>query len=594
MYSLVMFNSQMNLSSSKSLPRFRSIIFPLIIIVAAFIAYYNSFYCAWHLDDFHAIVDYDYDSISLWRLILLRKQRSFGFVTFFLNYKLCGYNVLGWHIVNFIIHVINSLLIYLITCRLFIQTEILENHPQKKLFGYVTALVIAVIFAVHPIQTSAVTYIVQRIELLGTMFIFLSFYFFLLLFSTKKMSSKVLLGFCGFICIALGALTKETIVVAPVLMGAYIVIVKLKSWKSRLLVILFTSIAAIAVAVAALIMFKAITFSPALHFSAKPFEVLWHDAGESPIVYYSTQIRVLLRFLRLCIFPYGQCVEFWMNPSTSLTNLHVLFASAIHLSIIGFALFMWRKRPFILFGIFWFYIFMMPSSILPNGIFEHRLYAALAGLLIAIFIPIGYELLNHPLRIRKTAGIISLSLVACLIISFIFMSRLRNNVWKSEYSLWRECATISPNNWRANVNYGYALLNRGKYNDAKFYLEKSFNQKSNVWAVANNLGLLYSYINDIDGSIRMFEHGLKLKPKNRLLKANLGACYLEKGRISKGTNLLFSARTKESFITLGNYFLQKRNYNEALKCYERVLKKYPDDVDALAGKQAILKLKVIR
>ena len=565
--------------------------FPLIIIATAFIAYYNSFYCAWHLDDFHAIVDYDYDSITLWKLILLRKQRAFGFITFFLNYKLCGYNVLGWHVVNFIIHVINSILIYAIACRLFIETEILENHPQKKLFGYITALVIATIFAVHPIQTSAVTYIVQRIELLGAMFVFLSFYFFLLFISTKKISSKILLAGGGLICIALGALTKETIVVAPVLMGAYIVIVKLKSWKKRLLVILFTSIAAIVIVIFALVMFKAISFSNGIHFSTKPFEVLWKDAGESPVVYYSTQIRVLTRFLRLCIFPYEQCVEFWVKPSTSFANWQVIIASAIHLSIIGFALFMWRKRPFILFGILWFYIFIMPSSILPNGVFEHRLYAALAGLLIAIFIPIGYELLNQPLRIRKTAGIISLCLVSCIILSFIFMSQLRNRVWKSEYSLWKECATISPNNWRANVNYGYALLNHGKYDKAKIYLEKSFNQKSNVWAVAVNLGLCYSYLNDINGGIKMFEYGLKLKPQNRLLKANLGACYLEKGLINKGTNLLYSARTKESFITLGNYFLQKKDYDEAIKCYNRVLKKYPDDIDALAGKQACNKLR---
>ena len=407
----------------------------------------------------------------------------------------------------------------------------------------------------------------------------------------KKISSKIIFGVGGLLCIAFGAITKETIVVAPILMGAYIVIVRLKSWKSRLPVILFTSAAAILLVIFALIMFKAITFSPSLHFSAKPFEILWRDTGESPIVYYSTQIRVLVRFLRLCIFPYGQCVEFWISPSTSFTNFQVILASGIHLSIIGFALFMWRRQPFILFGIFWFYIFLMPSSILPNGIFEHRIYTALAGLLFAIFIPIGYELLNQPLRMRKAVGIISLTLIASLILCFIFMSHLRNKIWKSEYSLWRECTTTSPNNWRANVNYGYALLNQGKYIDAKYYLEKSFQQKSNVWAVANNLGLLYSYINDIDGSIRMFEYGLKLKPQNRMLKGNLGACYLQKGLITKGTNLLYKARTPESFVTLGNYFLNKGNYDEALKCYERVLKKYPDDIDALAGKQACIRLR---
>jgi tetratricopeptide (TPR) repeat protein len=112
---------------------------------------------------------------------------------------------------------------------------------------------------------------------------------------------------------------------------------------------------------------------------------------------------------------------------------------------------------------------------------------------------------------------------------------------------------------------------------------------ANVWAVANNLGLLYSHLNNLDGSVNMFEYGLKLKPNNRLLKANLGACYLEKGLIDKGTNLLYSARTLESFLTLGNYFLSVKNYNEAVKCYNRVLKIYPNNVEALAGKQAAMK-----
>ena len=569
-------------------------IFPIIITLGALAAYLNSFYCEWHLDDFHAIVDFDYDATNLWNLFLLRKQRALGFATFFLNYKLCGYNNLPcWHLVNLLIHTVNSLLLYLIALRLFIREEVARAHPQAKLFGEYTALVIALIFAVHPLQTSAVTYVTQRIELLGAFFIFLSFYFFLLILSAKNTYRKITFALCLSAAIALGGLTKETIVVAPLLMGAYFVIVKLKCWKKRIIVILCASCAALIIAAGALIMFKALTFSPAPHLTLKPFEVLWRDAAQSPAVYYSTQPRVLSRFLRLCVFPYGQCVEYWMQPSASFVEWRACASFALHLTIIIFALAIWRKRPFFLFGIFWLYICLLPSSILPNGIFEHRIYAALAGLLIAVFIPIGYELLNLPLRTRKSVGILSVCLAGMLILCFIFMSHLRNKTWKSEYSLWRECAALAPNNWRANVNYGYALLNRGELQKAKYYLEKSFAQKSNVWAVANNLGLLYSYLNDIDGSIKMFEYGLKLKPRNRLLKANLGACYLEKGLINKGTNLLYSARTRESIITLGNYFLKKRKYKEALKCYDRVLKKYPNDADALAGKAACQKALMI-
>jgi len=156
--------------------------------------------------------------------------------------------------------------------------------------------------------------------------------------------------------------------------------------------------------------------------------------------------------------------------------------------------------------------------------------------------------------------------------------------------LWSEGVNKYPENWRANANYGFALLNNDRLKESGKYLEKSFQLKSNVNLVANNLGLYYYYIGQMKKCAETFNYALKLKPKNRMLMGNLGAVYLSMGEINKGTNLLEKARTPESFITLGDYHFKTGDLSNSLECFERVLKKYPDEEDAEIGRKKVLEI----
>lgn len=85
-------------------------------------------------------------------------------LTFAINYAIGGLNVAGYHIVNLAIHITNGILIYFLIFLTLARNGSLKPKAKK------LAIYAAFLFAVHPIQTQSVTYIVQRMEMLASMF----------------------------------------------------------------------------------------------------------------------------------------------------------------------------------------------------------------------------------------------------------------------------------------------------------------------------------------------------------------------------------------------------------------------------------------
>ena len=100
------------------------------------------------------------------------KRRYIGFLTFALNYRLHGFNVAGYHFVNIFAHICSALLLYFFIILTF-RTPYLRNSAIKDYERHI-ALFTALLFACHPLQTQAVTYIWQRVTSLCTMFYLLS------------------------------------------------------------------------------------------------------------------------------------------------------------------------------------------------------------------------------------------------------------------------------------------------------------------------------------------------------------------------------------------------------------------------------------
>ena len=103
-------------------------------------------------------------------------KRFIGYLSFALNYKAHGLDVRGYHITNLLIHIINGILLYSLVMLTFRTPWFSDSYLNDK--SRVVALFSALLFVSHPVQTQAVTYIVQRFASLATMFYLMSLVFY--------------------------------------------------------------------------------------------------------------------------------------------------------------------------------------------------------------------------------------------------------------------------------------------------------------------------------------------------------------------------------------------------------------------------------
>jgi tetratricopeptide (TPR) repeat protein len=215
------------------------------------------------------------------------------------------------------------------------------------------------------------------------------------------------------------------------------------------------------------------------------------------------------------------------------------------------------------FGLVWFYLFLAPSSsLLPNGIYEHRLYGPLFGILVAVFIPLGVEIIDQPARYRRALASIALSLAAFLIICFCFLTYIRNQVWRDDLTLWEDAVKKSPGSWRAQSNYGNQLMEQNKYFEAYPYIERGYALNSNIVGTAVNLGVCRYYIGDVDGSIEVLEYALGLQSNVEDLR----------GLVVEYLCVIYLDKAKKCIAA--------HNYETALSCINRVLTLQPENPEA--------------
>ena len=128
----------------------------IVLILWTLLIYSNSFNAAFVMDDRRVIND-DIDEQSLPEF---GEARTLVDATFAFNYSIWELDPFSYHIFNFAVHLINSILVVILVILLF-SLPALKKHPleqSKRLLG----LSVGFLFASHPLQTMAVTYVIQR------------------------------------------------------------------------------------------------------------------------------------------------------------------------------------------------------------------------------------------------------------------------------------------------------------------------------------------------------------------------------------------------------------------------------------------------
>jgi tetratricopeptide (TPR) repeat protein len=482
----------------------------LLVLTAA--AYWNSFDAPFVFDDLLTIqtnsrVQFG-DALrpSIWT------TRPVLYLTFAINYALHGQQVWGYHLVNFILHFLNGILVFLIAQHIFRRCASGETEART------WALLAAAFFVVHPVQTESVTYISSRSELLST-----AFYGFAFLCFLKRDPRKI--GFFWSLIVAalflLGLFAKETVISLPAVLLAYDFLFFsdgsfrgiLYRWRFYITFVI-GGIAAAYFLVTALLQHAIGTANS-------------HVTGWQ---YFLTELRVIVIYLRLLVLPVGLNLDHDFRLSNSLLEFPV---AASILAVIGFFVFAWhlrRRQPVISFSILWFFITLAPTSSfisIPDVISEHRLYLPLMGISLAFPLLVGYVAALLKPKIRLSVAAASTTLLFVLLIGTV----RRNEVWRSEISLWDDVIAKSPHKARPYNNLGRAYFNRGQFDRALAVAQRGVQNVEDVMdrlAFQQFMGNTYIQMHRYEEAAALFRETVKVEDKHLASTAynNIGVAYV--------------------------------------------------------------------
>ena len=480
----------------------------LILAGAAVLAYSDSFGCHFILDDGPGI-EGNPSIRSLWPLwnVLRPPRRTFltGHplvnLSFALNYAVSALNVWSYHVVNLLIHVLSGLTLYGVVRRSFAWPSMRARYDRQ---AAGTALVCALIWLVHPLQTEAVTYIARRRESMMGMFFLLTVYCAVRGWQSAKPKRWHILAVTA--CAAGGA-SEGTIIVAPLLVLAYDLVFVHAGVREALRrsVWLYAGLAACTVAMA---------------FFMVPRSEWAHAAGAvafTPLEYALSQSKAISHYVRLALWPRPLCLDYWWQASTFSEALPSVIAL---LSLAAVSVHLLRKRHPAGLAACWFFATLAPTSSivpLPDIISEHRMYLPLAGLVVlAVF---GGQAALQRLgrragraRMPAYTGLLAVCLVVALYTSVTFR---RNQDYRTDISIWEDTVAKQPDNPRARYCLGTCLGNVGKFRRAVPHLREAARMSPDFPDGYFNLGVALAQSGRVQEAIASFEHVLRLNPRDR-------------------------------------------------------------------------------
>ena len=549
----------------------------LLVIIAGTIVYSNTFQVPFVLDDQSSIVnniaiqkpDNVFHAYKLGLKFL--RNRLVVFLTFALNYHFGGLNVTGYHVVNLLIHLVTAILAYALLRLTFrtpyFQAEESGLEPPKTFYSSLLTpynfipLFGALLFVVHPLQTQSVTYIVQRMASLATMFYLLSMVLYVQarllaqnakgrMQNTENKNSlhgrreniKSWLFIAGSTLAAvLGMKTKEIAFTLPLAIVLYEIFFFRGAWKRRLLFLL--PLLATLPIIPLGIMTIGGTSEDIISTAGEQLRV---SSSLSRLDYLFTQFRVIVTYLRLLVLPVNQNLDYDYPVFTTFLTLPVFLSFLLLAFIFGLGIYLFYRSRFSLqpafrlisFGIIWFFLTLsVESSLVPikDVIMEHRLYLPLFGAATA-FATIFY------LLVEKLTGPSSgklLLLSATLLAAMLSVSTYqRNHIWGDPVRLWQDVVAKSPNKARPINNLGKALEGVGRRDEAFRAFSRAITLEPGYYKAYYNLADLYLVSDQPEKALLLLQTAIRLNPDFTEAYVSAGAALMRAGKFREVTTFL--------------------------------------------------------
>ena len=428
---------------------------PALLAAAVVIGYANALFGAFQFDDYNVIVGSSpVHSVDAWLASLGSGLRPLLKLTYALNW-MASPAPAGFHVFNVLVHLVNAGLVYALA-KDFCQRCMAQRDGQW--IAFATALM----FALHPVHTEAVTYVSGRSSSLMTMFYLAALWTYARFTQAQKSESLRLASLCLF---ALALAVKESAMMLPLALLAWEWVyrtpwrtVASRQWPYWLVA-----------GVAALALMLHPGYSTLMWNS-----VHLRGLGDS----FLTQLAGATALLGKLLWPAALNID----PELPLID----DASAMLPHIAGLLLLLalaWRSRasrPWISLGLIWAMVhLLLLNTLFPrvDGVNERQLYWADWGL----FLMVAAEI---ELRLTRALARASLALLACALIA---VTIARNEVYRSEISLWEDTVSKSRNKARAYNNLGYAYSLAGRDDEAGNAYREALRLDPDYGKATNNL-----------------------------------------------------------------------------------------------------------
>lgn len=576
------------------------------LFLFSIIIYSNILNAPFVFDDFSSIVYNPAVKSLKSALVGISENRYLGNLSFAFNYAVAGLIPFGYHVTNVLIHAANALLVYSLITLTFLTPALSGTRLSSRFIALATAF----IFVVHPIQTQAVSYIVQRFTSLATFFYLLSLIFYvkarLDFIETKNFSSKRHLGyyFMAVFSAICAMKTKEIAFTLPfaVLLYEIYFFGNRGKIKQRILYLipLFLTLLVIPLNMLDL------TASSSVGDIVENFDNVTKDTWVtlSRPEYLYTQFRVIATYLRLLVLPVRQNLDYDYHASKAFFSGDVIVSFSFLVFLFVSALLLFKKNRLMSFGILWFFLTLsVESSIIPikDVIVEHRVYLPSVGFFLVVMACLDQMISQQKVKI---------SVIALLVLILSFFTYQRNTVWASEETLWKDVIAKSPYNARAYGSLGTVYKKRGEHDKALELYEKSmslgkafpevflhlgdiyydrkeydravqylnealkidFSTKVRL-GILNKLGRTYGKLGESEKAVQYFREAIRRYPESTTVYNNLGVLYARTGQLDKAIETFQEAlrikERKDIYYNLANIYKEKGDTEKAIDAYKK-------------------------
>jgi len=550
----------------------------VVIVAAGLAAYSNSLHGPFLFDDAVSITQ-NPSICSLWRLdrVLMPVERL-DYYRPVLNFSLAlcygigGLDVAPYHVFNLGIHLAAALTLFGLTRRTLLLLP--HDHPLREA-STALALVVSLLWMLHPLQTESVTYVIQRCEAMAGLCCLLSLYC-----VVRGATSSRAWGWYGGAVTAclLGMGSKEATAVVPLLVLLYDRIFLACSWR-EVWQKRWGLYAALALTWGMLV--------PSVLVSRSSQSARMGDAVTS-WEYARTQFGVVVHYLRLSFWPADLCLDYQWPVAQSAGEIvpPAALLGALLAVVLGV---LWKRPKWGFLGV-WFCLAIAPSSSvipIPDLAFEHRMYLPLAPLAAAAVLGgyvAGWTLIQRKPALSALARLSSVCLVAGIVAVLGILTYLRNEDYQSELRMWQDTVAKAPNNYRAHNNLGRALVHEGRVAEAFGHYDKALEINPEYSETNFNLGLLLVQLGRFAEAIPRLQQNLKINPDDIETHLNLGVAFARQDRIEEAIGhyrkaLEIDSRYAPAHNNLGNLLLRQGRVDQAVDCYRAAVEIDPGDAE---------------